>query len=149
VATWYAHAMKRVIALLLTLGFAALGVWALATAFPSDTQLAQESTDKIASYRPVCDHKEMRPRDMCMRFGGNAKSQTYQEMVDEYNKSNSPDGLRRAYDVRKWIGVGLLVVGLGGLALVIRSFVRRRTPPPPSPLYGAGGQPVDQVPLEN
>jgi hypothetical protein len=69
--------------------------------------------------------------------------------VDQYNQENSPDGLRGRYDLRKWLGVGLLVVGLGGLALVVRSFVRRRTPPPASPLDGAGGQPVDQVPLEN
>ncbi|OLE20915.1 MAG: hypothetical protein AUG44_29250 [Actinobacteria bacterium 13_1_20CM_3_71_11] len=141
--------MKRIIALLITLGFAALGLWALAAAFPSDAQVAQESTDKIASYRPVCDHKEMGPRDTCLRFGGNAKSQTYQEMVDQYNQENSPEGLRGRYDTRKWLGVGLLVVGLGGLALVVRSFVRRRTPPPSSPLDGAGGQPVDQVPLEH
>jgi hypothetical protein len=141
--------MKRVIALLIMLGFTAFGVWALATAFPSDARLAQESSENIANYRPMCDHKEMRPRDVCMRFGGNAKTQSYQEMVDQYNQENSPDGLRGRYDIRKWLGVGLLVVGLGGLALVVRSFVRRRTPPPSSPLDGAGGQPVNQVPLEN
>jgi len=135
--------MKKVIALLVALGFAAVGVWALATAFPDDARLTQESTDKITAYRPMCDHKEMRPRDVCMRFGGNAKSQSYQEMVDEYNRENSPDGLGRAYDVRKWLGVGLLVVGLGGLVLVSRSFGKHRTPPPPSPLDGAAGQPVN------
>ena len=141
--------MKRIIALLVALGLTGLGVLALATAFPSDAQLAQESTDKIASYRPTCDHKEMGPRDTCLRFGKNAKSQTYQEMVDEYDQQNSPEGVHKIYVARRWVGAVLVVLGLGGLALVIRSFVRRRTPPPSSPLDGAGGQPVDQVPLEH
>ena len=54
-------------------------------------------------------------------------------IMDQYNQENSPEGLRsRVYDTRKWLGVALLVVGLGGLALAVRSFVRRRTPPPSS-----------------
>jgi hypothetical protein len=135
--------MKRIIALLITLGLTVLGLWAFATAFPSDAQLAQESASNIANYRPMCDHKEMRSRDVCMRFGKNAKTQSYAEMVEEYNRENSPEGLRGRYNARIWFGVGLLVVGLGGLALVIRAFVRRRKAPPS--LFDAAGPPGSTV----
>jgi hypothetical protein len=130
--------MKRVILLLITLALTAFGGWALATSFPSDAQLAQESMNSIASYQPMCDHKAMRPRDTCLRFGKGAKSQSYSEMVEEYNKDHSPEGLRGRYNERRWLGIVLLVLGLGGLALVIRSFVRRRRPTTPDPTTGPG-----------
>ncbi|MEV0130607.1 hypothetical protein AB0H83_19355 [Dactylosporangium sp. NPDC050688] len=49
-----------------------IGWQMLASGSTTAAQRAQESSRRIAEYRPTCDGKTMRPRDTCLVFGGAA-----------------------------------------------------------------------------
>jgi hypothetical protein len=112
---------RRVVACVITGLILALGLWLFLANVRTDAQIQQESAQRSAEpYTPMCDGKQMRPGDVCMRFGGNAKSQTYREMVDEHDKEGSPQALssNHAY----WRVAGLVVTAVGALALALSFF---------------------------
>ena len=94
-----------------------IGWQLLATGSTTAAQRAQESSRRIAEYRPTCDGKTMRPRATCLVFGGSGDvGGSYQHMMDRFAAANSPEKL--AGRDRGWRVAGYVGLGLGGLTLL-------------------------------
>jgi hypothetical protein len=112
---------RRIVACVITAAVAALGLWLLLANVRSDQQIQQESAQRNAEqYVPMCDGKQMYPRDLCMRIGGNRKSQTYEEMVAEHAAQGTPEAL--STDYARWRTAGLVVFGVGLATLALAGF---------------------------
>ncbi len=107
--------LRRALGCLIPLAIIAFGLWLAGNRGSSADELADESRQLRYDYQPVCEGERMTPGDVCYVFGDAERTRNYQEMIDDYAESVSPESLAAVDGT--WRIVGYAVVGVGVMVL--------------------------------